>query len=238
MYPAVPLPMLIHVTNGETITKEIKMKKTMALLATATLVVVGCDRQDSSMNDSAGAAKDQIEQAADAQKDALGQQKKEIEQSTDQAQDQISAQAKAEKERLESQANAEKAQIDAQQKQIEAQAAAAKADAEAQAKQASAQTDANQASAEAQIKVDEAAGAATATAQGTTDADRNLSKQIKESLTSQNATFANSGVTVMVMNGKVTLRGSVKTEEEKKNLEAQAKAVSGVTSVDNKLEVK
>jgi osmotically-inducible protein OsmY len=40
------------------------------------------------------------------------------------------------------------------------------------------------------------------------------------------------------MDGKVTLRGTVKSEEEKKNLEMQAKAVAGVKSIDNKLEVK
>lgn len=205
----------------------------MALLATATLVVVGCDRQDNSMNDSAGAAKDQIEQSSDAQKAALNDQKKGIEQSADLAQEQISAQAKAEKERIESQADAQQAQIEAQKKQIEAQSDAAKAEVEAQAKQ----VNADQVSIEAKVNVNEPAGAAVSL-QGTTDADRNLSKQIKESLTSQNATFANSGVMVMVMDGKVTLRGTVKTEEEKKNLEAQAKAVSGVTSVDNKLEVK
>ncbi len=203
------------------------MKKTLALLATASLVVVGCDRKN--MNEPAGAAKDQIEQSSDAQKDALNQQKKSIEQSADKAQDQISAQAKAEKQRIESEAKAQEAQIEAQKKQVEAQAAAAKADVNAQQ------------------KINEAAGAATTpapitpadpaavTTQGTVE-DQSLTKQVRESLMSQNTSLT--GVTIMSMNGKITLRGTVKSEAEKQALETQAKAVTGVTSVDNKLEVK
>lgn len=198
------------------------MKKTMAFLALTSLVVVGCNKRE--MNESAGAAKDQISQAADSQKDALNQQKKSVEQSADQAQEQISAQAKAEKQRIESQADAQQAQIEAQKKQVEAQAAAAKADANSQE------------------KVNEAAGAANtpatppaATTQGA-DNDQALTKQVQESLTSQNAGIT--GVTVTAMGGKVTLKGTVKTEAEKQAMETQAKAVSGVTSVDNQLEVK
>ena len=199
--------------------------KTIALLAVASLALVGCNKQND-MGDSADAQKDQIEQSKDAQKEALNQEKRGVEQASDQAKADISAQAKAEKERVESQAEAEKAQIEAQKKQVEAQAAAAKAQAEAQQ------------------KINEAAGAATSPAdasvtadiQPASEADRTLTTQVRESLTSQNPSLAS--VQISAMNGKITLRGTVKTEEEKKNLEAQAKAVSGVSSVDNKLEVK
>jgi hyperosmotically inducible periplasmic protein len=196
--------------------------KAFALLAAASLALVGCEQRK--MDESAGAAKDQIEQSKDAQQSSLNQEKKSIEKSADQAKEQISSEAKAEKDRLESQAEAQKAQIDAQKKQVEAQADAAKADAEAQQ------------------KVNEAAGATTtpseqpsATAQ-TQATETTLAKQVRESLASQNPSVAN--IKIMESDGKVTLTGTVKTEEEKKNLEAQAKAISGVSSVDNKLEVK
>lgn len=200
--------------------------KTLAILAVASLALVGCDQQQDTMNEAAGSAKDQIEQASDAQKEALNEQKRSIEQSADQSQDQISAQARAEKERLESQADAQQAQLDAQKKQVEAQADAAKADADAQAKQADADSG----------RVDEAAGAATPSTLGATETDRALSKQVHESLKSQNTELT--GVTIMAADGKITLRGTVASEAQKDALEAQAKAVSGVTSVDNKLEVK
>jgi osmotically-inducible protein OsmY len=199
--------------------------KTFALLAATSLALVGCNQRQ--MDESAGAERSQIEQSKDAQENSLNQQKKSIEQSADQAKDQLSAQAKAEKERVESQADAQKAQIDAQKKQIEAQADAAKADVNAQK------------------KIDEAAGATTttpatpadqtATAQ-TQGAESSLAKQVRESLTSQNPSLT--GVNIMEADGKVTLMGTVKTEAEKQSLEDQAKAVSGVTSVENKLEVK
>ncbi|MEO5802378.1 MAG: BON domain-containing protein [Verrucomicrobiota bacterium] len=204
--------------------------KTIALLAVTSLALVGCNKQND-MGDSANAQKDQIEQSKDAQKEALNQEKKGIEQSADQAQDQISAQAKAEKERIEAQADAQQAQIDAQKKQVEAQAAAAKAEVNAQE------------------KINEAAGAApvvesklTAQDQGTSDADRKIVMEIRQSVVTQQTptdlSLVAKNVTIITKDGVVTLKGSVKTEAEKADLEARAKAVSGVKSVDNKLEVK
>jgi hyperosmotically inducible periplasmic protein len=206
--------------------------KTIALLAVASLAFVGCDQQSDRMDESAGAEKSRIEQSKDAQQDALNQQKKSIEQSADQAKDQISAQAKAEKQRLESQTDAEKAQIEAEKKQVEAEADAAKADVNAQQ------------------KIEEAAGATTtdkntgltAQDQGTSEADRKITMEIRQSLTSQTTptdlSTAAKNVTIITKDGMVTLKGTVKTEAEKADLEARAKAASGVKSVDNKLEVK
>jgi len=44
-------------------------------------------------------------------------------------------------------------------------------------------------------------------------------------------------VKIMTSNGVVTLRGPVKSEDEKKSIEAKAKQVAGVTRVENLLEV-
>ncbi|MEO7300456.1 MAG: BON domain-containing protein [Verrucomicrobiota bacterium] len=212
--------------------------KTIVILAAASLAFVGCNKQDSTMGDSARTEKDQIEQSKDAQKAALNDQKKSIEQVADQAQDQLSAQAKADKAQIEAQADAQKAQIDAEKKQIDAQAAAAKADVSAQA------------------KINEAAGATTdrtvsinanttdrtiGVSANATDTDKMLTQQIRQSFTTtlgKDNPTAVQNIMVTAKDGKVTLKGSVKTDAEKKNLEAQVKAMPGVTSIDNQLEVK
>lgn len=203
------------------------MKK-IVILAAASLAFVGCNKRDEQMNDTASARKDQIEQSKDAQKDALNQEKKSIEQSADAAQRQIGAQSKAEKERVEAQADAQQAQIDAQKKQIDAQAKAEKAEVTADQ------------------KINEAAGAANEkslalSTRASTDVDRTLSQKIHDSFVSTlgaEDSAAIKNITVTANDGRVTLKGTVKSEGEKKNLETQAKKIPGVTSVDNQLEVK
>jgi osmotically-inducible protein OsmY len=189
--------------------------KTIAILAAASLVLVGCQQRDQ-MDESAGAEKSRIEQSKDAQQESLNEQKKSVEQSADQA-----------KKEIEAQSDAEKARLNAEKKQIEAQADAAKADVEARQ------------------EFQEAAGAQTgltAQDQGTSEADRTITKEIRQSMTSTTTptdlSTSAKNVTIITKDGMVTLKGTVKTEAEKADLEARAKAVSGVKSVDNKLEVK
>jgi hyperosmotically inducible protein len=45
-------------------------------------------------------------------------------------------------------------------------------------------------------------------------------------------------VKIITINGKVTLRGPVKTDAGRAAIESAAKNVTGVTQVDNQLEVK
>ena len=192
--------------------------KTIVILAAASLAFVGCNKRDNSINESAGAQKDQIEQAKDAKQDALDQQQKQIEESKDRAQDQIGARAKLEKKQLEAQAEAEKARLEAQKKEAAAQAAAAKAEVTADK------------------KINEAAGAASdksidlsAQTQGT-DADKSLSQQIRQSFSGtigQDNPAAMKNITVTAMDGRVTLKGTVATEAEKKNLEARPEDFRG-----------
>ena len=214
------------------------MKKTLVLLTAATLAIVGC-KQRSDVNESAGAEKDRVESQANAQKESLDQQKK-----------QISEQAGAQKKAIEAQADAQKAQLDAEKKQIEAQEKAAKAEAEAkeeqakaQAKaqeaqadaqkdQAQAQAKADQAQAEAQTNVNEAAGATT-----TTEKDRDLETRLRTSLFGDKAT-TDQEIKITVRDGKVTLSGTVKSEQEKQEWEQKAQSTTGVTAVDNQLKVK
>jgi osmotically-inducible protein OsmY len=44
-------------------------------------------------------------------------------------------------------------------------------------------------------------------------------------------------VKIITNDGKVTLRGPVKSEEEKKAVESKAKQVAGVKNVENQLEI-
>ena len=50
--------------------------------------------------------------------------------------------------------------------------------------------------------------------------------------------FDAKNVKIVTTGGKVTLKGVVKTEDEKTTIESKAKATPGVTSVDNQLTVK
>ncbi|HET9956632.1 MAG TPA: BON domain-containing protein [Polyangiaceae bacterium] len=45
-------------------------------------------------------------------------------------------------------------------------------------------------------------------------------------------------VKIITAGGKVTLRGPVKTQDERSAIQAAAQKVAGVTQVDNQLEVK
>ena len=50
--------------------------------------------------------------------------------------------------------------------------------------------------------------------------------------------FTAKNVKIITINGKVTLRGPVKTDQERAAIEAAAKQVAGATQVDNQIEVK
>lgn len=71
-----------------------------------------------------------------------------------------------------------------------------------------------------------------------TDADRALAQRVEETLR-QDMTVASAAQNIQVhaMNGEVTLRGSVSSEQEKTNLATAAQKVAGVTKVNNELEV-
>jgi hyperosmotically inducible periplasmic protein len=75
--------------------------------------------------------------------------------------------------------------------------------------------------------------------QGTTDADREITRQIRRAITSQDqlSTIAKN-VKIITVNGKVTLRGPVKSEQERAAITSAAQTVTGVTALDNQLEVK
>jgi hyperosmotically inducible protein len=78
----------------------------------------------------------------------------------------------------------------------------------------------------------------TADQQKMNPADRELSQKIRKSIHEDKSlsSYAHN-VKIIAQNGKVTLRGPVRSEDEKNNLQAKAVAVAGDGNVVNQLEV-
>jgi hyperosmotically inducible periplasmic protein len=69
-------------------------------------------------------------------------------------------------------------------------------------------------------------------------ADREISANIRKAVVADDSLSTNAhNVKIITSNGMVTLRGPVKSAQEKAAVEAKAKQVAGVTRVDNQLEV-
>jgi len=74
--------------------------------------------------------------------------------------------------------------------------------------------------------------------QGNTEMDRTLGQKVMQELRTD-ATLAGqiSGIKLTVDGGKITLKGSVKSEDQKKSIESAVQRVTGVGSIDNQLQV-
>jgi osmotically-inducible protein OsmY len=69
--------------------------------------------------------------------------------------------------------------------------------------------------------------------------DRDITAAVRRAVVGDKAlSFTAKNVKIITVGGKVTLRGPVKSDDEKSSIEAKAKATTGVASVDNQLEVK
>jgi osmotically-inducible protein OsmY len=68
--------------------------------------------------------------------------------------------------------------------------------------------------------------------------DRELARQIRKALVDDksSSTYAHN-IKVIVQNGQVTLKGPVRSEDEKRSVEAAATAVAGAGKVTNELEI-
>src|SRR5215510_9718303 len=74
--------------------------------------------------------------------------------------------------------------------------------------------------------------------QSENEADRTITQNIRQALTADDSLSTNAkNVKIITNDGTVTLRGPVKNEQEKTAIEAKAKQVAGVKSVDNQLEI-
>jgi hyperosmotically inducible periplasmic protein len=78
----------------------------------------------------------------------------------------------------------------------------------------------------------------TADQQKMNPADRAITQKIRKAIHEDGSlsTYAHN-VKVITQNGKVTLRGPVRTEAEKSNIQAKAAAVAGEENVSNQLEI-
>lgn len=81
-------------------------------------------------------------------------------------------------------------------------------------------------------------GAVTAEQQKMDPTDRNITKQIRSAIYKDKSlsTYAHN-IKVITQDGKVTLKGPVRSEDEKAGIEAKAAAVVGAENVTNQLEV-
>ena len=88
-------------------------------------------------------------------------------------------------------------------------------------------------------KRDKSGDTLTSGDQGNNQADRELARNIRREITKndQLSTTAKN-IKIIAADGKVTLRGPVKTTEEKNQIASIAEKVQGASSVDNQLEVK
>jgi osmotically-inducible protein OsmY len=76
------------------------------------------------------------------------------------------------------------------------------------------------------------------TVQGANETDQTLSQQIRSTLQKDPAIASlGSNVKISLENGKATLMGTVTDEDSKNKIESAIQQVSGVTSVDNQLQV-
>jgi len=87
-------------------------------------------------------------------------------------------------------------------------------------------------------KGDAQKGATTADQQKMNPADRELTRKIRASIMDDKAlsTYAHN-IKIVTQDGKVTLKGPVRTEKEKADIEAKAAAVAGAGNVTNEIEV-
>jgi len=87
-------------------------------------------------------------------------------------------------------------------------------------------------------KRDRAAGAVTADQQKENRTDRDLAQQIRKAVMADKSlsTYAHN-VKIVAQDGQVTLKGPVRTEDEKKTVEAKATEVAGAGRVTNQISI-
>jgi len=85
---------------------------------------------------------------------------------------------------------------------------------------------------------DNSGATATPVDQGENKADLDITATIRQAIVDDKSLSANAhNIKVITNTGIVTLRGPVKSDQEKMAIEAKAKQVAGVARVDNQLEI-
>lgn len=74
--------------------------------------------------------------------------------------------------------------------------------------------------------------------QGASPSDTKTTQRIRQAVVGDDSlSFTAKNVKIITINGKVTLRGPVNSARERAKVEATAKSVTGVTQIDNQLEI-
>jgi hypothetical protein len=75
--------------------------------------------------------------------------------------------------------------------------------------------------------------------QSNNSADIDITAKIRSAIVDDSAMSTNArNIKIITQNGEVTLRGVVDSQAEKDSIETKARAVAGVTRIDNQLEIK
>jgi hyperosmotically inducible protein len=75
--------------------------------------------------------------------------------------------------------------------------------------------------------------------QSNSEGDLKITQQIRQAVMADGSlSFTAKNVKIITQKGRVTLRGPVKTEQERSAIDAAARKVAGTTEVDNQIEVK
>ena len=78
----------------------------------------------------------------------------------------------------------------------------------------------------------------TAGDQSESETDRTITQNVRQAVTADDSISINGkNVKIITVDGTVTLRGPVKSEQEKTNIAAKAQQIAGVKKVDNQLEI-
>jgi osmotically-inducible protein OsmY len=86
---------------------------------------------------------------------------------------------------------------------------------------------------------DRAGDTLTPADQSETEADRGISQNIRKAIMAdESLSVTAKNIKIITVNGVVTLRGPVNSEQERDSIAEKARAVGGVQSVVNQLEVK
>lgn len=74
--------------------------------------------------------------------------------------------------------------------------------------------------------------------QSESEADRTLTQRIRQAVVADDTLSTNAkNVKIITTNGRVTLRGPVKSEQEKAAIAAKAQQIAGAGNVENQLEI-
>jgi len=86
---------------------------------------------------------------------------------------------------------------------------------------------------------DKGAPSQTPQTQSNAKADRELLASVRRTIVKDKSLSVTAhNIKILAEGGVVTLRGPVQSDDEKRKVEALAKSVAGVTSVDNKVDIK